>query len=164
MKTIVLLASGTRGDVQPYLALGMGLQAAGYRVRAATHAGFRALVERCGLDFALVDGNPTDLMTQPGGQSALTFDGNWLRSARATQTYLRAARPLYDAHAGQRLAGMSGRRCRRHWPANPVGRVRSPKRCACRALVAFCSRSRRRGPFPARCCHQRILWAPRITA
>ena len=95
MKTIVLLASGTRGDVQPYLALGMGLQAAGYRVRAATHAGFRALVERCGLDFALVDGNPTDLMTQPGGQSALTFDGNWLRSARATQTYLRAAQPLY---------------------------------------------------------------------
>jgi sterol 3beta-glucosyltransferase len=95
-KTITLLASGTRGDVQPYIALGLGLQAAGYRVRVATHASFRALVERYGLPFALVEGNPSDLLTQPGGQSALTFDGNWLRSARATLDFLRAARPLYE--------------------------------------------------------------------
>src|SRR3989304_4329314 len=41
-KPITLLTSGTRGDVQPYLALGLGLQAAGYRVVVATHANFRA--------------------------------------------------------------------------------------------------------------------------
>ncbi len=94
-KEIVILASGTRGDVQPYLALGLGLRAAGCTVRVATHPGFRTLVERQGLTFALLEGNPSELMRAPGGQSALTYDGNWLRSARATSAYLRAARPLY---------------------------------------------------------------------
>jgi len=94
-KTIALLTSGTRGDVQPYIALGLGLQDAGYRVQIATHVSFRALVERYGLVFALVDGNPSELMMRPGGQSALAFDGNWLRSARATLDYMQAARPIY---------------------------------------------------------------------
>jgi len=95
-KAITLLTSGTRGDVQPYVALGLGLQAAGYRVSIATHGSFRTLVERHGLSFALIEGNPSELMTRPGGQSALTFDGNWARSARATLDYIRAARPLYE--------------------------------------------------------------------
>ncbi len=95
-KTISLLTSGTRGDVQPTIALGLGLQSAGYRVQIATHASFRAWVERYGLAFALVDGNPSELMTRPGGQSALTFDGNWLRSARATLGYMQEARPIYE--------------------------------------------------------------------
>ena len=95
-KTIVLLASGTRGDVQPYLALGLGLQVAGYRAVVATHPGFRSAVEGWGLDFAALDGNPSELMTQAGGQPALTYDGNWLRSARSTLSYVRHARPLYS--------------------------------------------------------------------
>lgn len=95
MKKIVILASGTRGDVQPYLALGLGLQAAGYRVGVATHAAFRPLVEGRGLPFLPVDGNPSELMAAPGGQSALTFDGSWLRSIRGSLSFLRAARPLY---------------------------------------------------------------------
>lgn len=95
-KTITLLASGTRGDVQPYIALGLGLQAAGYQARIATHRSFRAVVERHGLSFALVEGNPSELMRRPDGQSALTFDGNWARSARATLGYMRAARPIYE--------------------------------------------------------------------
>jgi len=33
---ITILAIGSRGDVQPYAALGMGLQAAGHQVRIAT--------------------------------------------------------------------------------------------------------------------------------
>ena len=33
---ICILTFGTRGDVQPYLALGLGLQAAGYEVTIAT--------------------------------------------------------------------------------------------------------------------------------
>jgi UDP:flavonoid glycosyltransferase YjiC (YdhE family) len=94
-KKIVILASGTRGDVQPYLALGLGLQAAGYRVGVATHAAFRPLVEGRGLPFLPVDGNPSDLMAAPGGQSALTFDGSWLRSIRGSLSFLQAARPLY---------------------------------------------------------------------
>lgn len=94
-KPIVLLASGTRGDVLPYLALALGLRAAGCAVRVATHALFRELVERRGLEFTLLEGNPSELLSAPGGQSALTYDGNWLRSAQATWQYVRRARPLY---------------------------------------------------------------------
>ena len=95
-KTILLLASGTRGDVQPYLALGLGLQAAGYRTVVATHPSFRRAVESRGLVFAALDGNPSELMTQMGEQPALTYDGNWLRSARSTLSFVRHARPLYS--------------------------------------------------------------------
>ncbi|RMG83175.1 MAG: hypothetical protein D6712_13425, partial [Chloroflexi bacterium] len=35
MKHIVFLAYGTRGDVQPYVTLGLALQARGYRVSIA---------------------------------------------------------------------------------------------------------------------------------
>src|SRR5512139_4210100 len=95
-RTIVLLASGTRGDVQPYLALGLGLQAAGYRTVVATHPGYRSAVESQGLVFAALDGNPSELMIRVGVQPALTYDGNGLRSARATLSYVRHARPLYS--------------------------------------------------------------------
>jgi UDP:flavonoid glycosyltransferase YjiC (YdhE family) len=94
-KTVVFLASGTRGDVQPYLALALGLKAAGLRAVVATHLEFRPLVEGAGLPFALLDGNPSAWMTRAGGQSALTYDGDLLRSARATLAYLQAVRPLF---------------------------------------------------------------------
>ena len=39
MRRITILALGSRGDVQPYITLGQGLQAAGHQVRVATFAG-----------------------------------------------------------------------------------------------------------------------------
>lgn len=47
---IRLLAIGTRGDVQPYIALALGLQRAGYEVAVATTANFRELVESYGVE------------------------------------------------------------------------------------------------------------------
>lgn len=41
---INILTIGSRGDVQPYLALGVGLQQAGYRVQLTTHETFRELI------------------------------------------------------------------------------------------------------------------------
>lgn len=95
MKPILLLTNGTRGDVQPLLALARGLQAAGYNLRAAAPPAFRDFVESHQLPFAPVEGNPSDLMTTLDGQSALTFDGNPVRSARATWKYVQRARPIY---------------------------------------------------------------------
>jgi UDP:flavonoid glycosyltransferase YjiC (YdhE family) len=47
-----LLTVGSRGDVQPLVALGVGLQEAGHEVRLATHPRFETLGTRHGLDFA----------------------------------------------------------------------------------------------------------------
>ena len=39
-----IIAIGSRGDVQPYVALGKGLQQAGYEVCVLTHDAFEGLV------------------------------------------------------------------------------------------------------------------------
>jgi len=49
---VSILTVGSRGDVQPFVAFGIGLQRAGHPVRICTHPEFRELVTRQGLDFA----------------------------------------------------------------------------------------------------------------
>ncbi|MDJ0572904.1 MAG: glycosyltransferase [Pleurocapsa sp. MO_192.B19] len=49
---ITILALGTRGDVQPYIALGLGLQAAGHEVTLASLELFQNFVTDYGLEFA----------------------------------------------------------------------------------------------------------------
>jgi sterol 3beta-glucosyltransferase len=68
---ITLLTIGTRGDVQPYVALGLGLQADGHEVRLATHAPFEALIRSRGLDFSPVEGDPRHFVATPAGQAFL---------------------------------------------------------------------------------------------
>ncbi len=85
MKTVLLLASGTRGDVQPYLALARALVARGVPAVLATHAPFRALVEQAGLPFVDLGENPSDLLAAQSG--ALTAAG-----PSATLRYVRRAR------------------------------------------------------------------------
>jgi len=48
---ITLIAPGSRGDVQPYVALGTGLKKAGHTVRVLTSQDFEALVTTYNLDF-----------------------------------------------------------------------------------------------------------------
>ena len=48
----VIPTIGTRGDVQPYIALAAALGKAGHRAQVASHPCMRALVESYGVDFA----------------------------------------------------------------------------------------------------------------
>ncbi|CAD6225932.1 unnamed protein product [Miscanthus lutarioriparius] len=48
---IAMLIVGTRGDVQPFIAIGKCLQDYGHRVRLATHANFKDFVMTTGLEF-----------------------------------------------------------------------------------------------------------------
>ena len=60
---IVMLIVGTRGDVQPFIALGQALLRYGHRVRLATHETFRSFVRDNGLEFYPLAANPADLMS-----------------------------------------------------------------------------------------------------
>ncbi|KAL1609820.1 Sterol 3-beta-glucosyltransferase [Nothophoma quercina] len=60
--TVVCLTIGSRGDVQPYIALCKELLKEGHKPRIATHAEFEPWVRKHGIDFAPVDGNPAELM------------------------------------------------------------------------------------------------------
>ncbi|XP_047310975.1 sterol 3-beta-glucosyltransferase UGT80A2-like isoform X2 [Impatiens glandulifera] len=55
---IVILIVGTRGDVQPFIAIGKRLQDYGHRVRLATHANFKDFVLIAGLEFYPLGGDP----------------------------------------------------------------------------------------------------------
>ncbi|CAM6119336.1 unnamed protein product [Calypogeia fissa] len=55
---IVMLIVGTRGDVQPFVAIGKHLQEYGHRVRLATHTNFREFVMTAGLEFYPLGGDP----------------------------------------------------------------------------------------------------------
>lgn len=61
---VAILIVGSRGDVQPYVALGKVLQAPPYnhRVRICTHPNFKDFVESNGLEFYSIGGDPEKLM------------------------------------------------------------------------------------------------------
>ena len=46
---IALITLGSEGDVRPFIALGLGLQAAGHDVLLVTHTSFEPLIHSCGL-------------------------------------------------------------------------------------------------------------------
>jgi sterol 3beta-glucosyltransferase len=59
--SIVVMAVGSRGDIQPFIPIGRRL-AERHRVRIATHREFRPMVERAGLEFYPLGGNPHEMM------------------------------------------------------------------------------------------------------
>ena len=59
---ITCLTIGSRGDVQPYIALCKGLIAEGHKPRIATHVEFKDWIESHEIEFAPVDGDPAELM------------------------------------------------------------------------------------------------------
>jgi hypothetical protein len=59
---IVIQVVGSRGDVQPFIALGNELQRDGHRVRLATHDIFGSFVRESGLEFYPIGGDPAELM------------------------------------------------------------------------------------------------------
>lgn len=60
---IVIQVVGSRGDIQPFIAVGKCLKQYGHRVRLATHLMFRDSVKENGLEFFDIGGHPEELMT-----------------------------------------------------------------------------------------------------
>ena len=60
---IVIQIIGSRGDIQPFIALGKALKEYGHHVRVATHPTFESFVKENGLEFFSVGGDPAELMS-----------------------------------------------------------------------------------------------------
>jgi sterol 3beta-glucosyltransferase len=73
---ITIIASGSRGDVQPYVALGKGLKEAGHTVRILATQDFQNLVTGYGLEFVDMGGN---METVAQSMQALLEQGNMLK-------------------------------------------------------------------------------------
>jgi UDP:flavonoid glycosyltransferase YjiC (YdhE family) len=80
---IAIIALGSQGDVQPYVALGRGLQEAGHVVRLVTHENFQALARSQGLECWPVPGNVQEV-AESEEMRALLAKGNFLAIAAFT--------------------------------------------------------------------------------
>lgn len=77
---IVIHVVGSRGDVQPFVALGKELQKHGHRVRLATHLAFREYINETGLEFFSIGGDPAELMAFMVNNPGLMPDMRTIRS------------------------------------------------------------------------------------
>ena len=59
---IVCLTIGSRGDVQPYIALGLGFKKWGHTVTIVTHEEYKEWIEGFGLEHRTAGGDPGMLM------------------------------------------------------------------------------------------------------
>ena len=88
---IALITIGSRGDVQPFVALGCGLQAAGHAVTVVTHRLFAALVKEHGLTFRSISGNPREIIESHAGRSWMAVGQ---RPFESTRRFAAIIRPL----------------------------------------------------------------------
>jgi sterol 3beta-glucosyltransferase len=84
---IAILTLGTRGDVQPYIALGLGLQKTGYSVTLGTSKDFESMVTACGLSFAPFQFSIREILADPDSRAAFV-------SKRAAIRMYRKAAPM----------------------------------------------------------------------
>ena len=81
MRTTIFTV-GSRGDVQPYVALGMALRDRGLDVSVATHEPFREFVTAQGLGFEPLPGDPRELLATEEAQELLRSGVGLVKFAR----------------------------------------------------------------------------------
>ena len=85
---MVIFAFGSRGDVQPYLALAVGLQQAGHRVTLVASHTFAAWIQSFGVGAYPVRFSVQELMQKPEVRAILN-SGNMLRQLRMLRAEMR---------------------------------------------------------------------------
>lgn len=81
-RRIDILAIGSRGDVQPFIALGLGLARAGHRVRIVTLGGFEEFVGSHGLEHVAIGDSPQQIAATEAGQ-------RWIRQRTSVIGFVR---------------------------------------------------------------------------
>lgn len=79
---ITITAVGSRGDVQPYVALGAGFKRAGYEVCLSAPQIFAGLIAEHGLRHLPISMNPQEIVKHPAVQAA-SQSGNYILFLRA---------------------------------------------------------------------------------
>jgi UDP:flavonoid glycosyltransferase YjiC (YdhE family) len=75
-RRIVIFAAGSRGDIQPCVALGQALAARGDRVRLVASSRYEGLVTSAGLELAPLTADPTEILDSEAGQELLAGGRN----------------------------------------------------------------------------------------
>jgi len=90
---VLIVTSGSMGDVAPFTGLGRGLQQAGHQVTVATHEPFRAAITATGLGFHPIPGDMRAILPDARGQDGAGSGTD----PRALARLLRIAGPLVSS-------------------------------------------------------------------
>lgn len=83
---ITIFAAGSRGDIQPCIVLGKGLQQAGYLIRLAAPEDFASFVQEHELNFYPLRGDVQQIMASDTGRKFMETGGaNPIKSIRAVR-------------------------------------------------------------------------------
>lgn len=103
-KRITVVTTGSRGDVQPYIALAATLAQAGHSVTFAGNVNFEPLAKAHGLSFAPIQLDSAKFVQEPGTQ-------DWLESAnlpRLVWNTYRVVRPTLEQIFSDSVAACQG--------------------------------------------------------
>lgn len=102
---ITLFTIGSRGDIEPYIALGRGLVASGHTVRLATHERYEPEIREEGMEFSPASGDPRQMMEGEPGK-------RWLESgrnpARIMRRLLDLSGPIFHQYLKDCEAAIAG--------------------------------------------------------
>ncbi|MEU3982909.1 glycosyltransferase [Streptomyces sp. NPDC026672] len=105
MRTVVIFAAGSRGDVQPCLALGRALSRRGDTVRILASDRYRHLVAEAGLDLHPLPVDPVEIIESAEGQELLAGRRNPVAFIRRMD---RVLRPRMMSMLAQTQTGAKG--------------------------------------------------------
>jgi len=100
---ITILTAGTRGDTQPYIALGIGLQRAGHRVCLVAGENYQEQVRQYGLEFQTIHVDFAALMDNPLAQDVMKKGASvgaliaQLKASRTASPFARIQEDIWQA-------------------------------------------------------------------
>ena len=91
---ILIITFGSRGDVQPFVALGQGLKAIGHTVTICTSSSFQSFITDHGLNYGYASNALMDLMDSVEGREAMETSRDVLGVVRTTIKLMNEAKSI----------------------------------------------------------------------
>ncbi|MCA1613360.1 MAG: glycosyltransferase [Acidobacteria bacterium] len=91
---ILIITAGSRGDVQPYVALGKGLKKAGHVVTVCTCSGFEKLITGHGLNYGYMNNDFIELVESAAGRKAMEGGGSTFGLVKTMIALLKRSKSL----------------------------------------------------------------------
>jgi UDP:flavonoid glycosyltransferase YjiC (YdhE family) len=108
---ITILASGSRGDVQPFVAVGAGLRRAGHHVRLAAPRNFGGVIGERGLEFFPLSADIRQMLESEEGRRLLESGGNPIKVFRQLARLVEPIAVQFFRDASQACEGADGIVC-----------------------------------------------------
>ncbi len=91
---LFILSLGSRGDVQPYVALGKGLMQVGHQVTLCTSSSFEGFITEHGLQYGYMNNDILKLIDTDAGRDAVEDSGSLFGWLKTMATLAKQVKPL----------------------------------------------------------------------